>query len=70
LTSARHPQIKHPQTGISGLKGGAMRLTSRWIRVLFGTLALAAAIGSIAHVASLNAPQLLAEEGPKKPTGG
>jgi hypothetical protein len=47
-----------------------MRLTSRWIRVLFGTLALAAAIGSIAHVASLNAPQLLAEEGPKKPTGG
>jgi hypothetical protein len=47
-----------------------MRLTSTWIRVLFGTLALAAAFGSIAHIASVNAPQLLAEEGPKKPTGG
>jgi hypothetical protein len=47
-----------------------MRLTSTWIRVLFGTLALAAAFGSIAHIASLNAPQVLAEESSKGNGGG
>jgi hypothetical protein len=70
LTSARHPQIRSAQTGIPGVKGEAMRLSSNWIRVLVGTLALAAAFGSIAHIASLNAPQLLAEESSKGNGGG
>jgi hypothetical protein len=39
-----------------------MRLSSNWIRVLFGALALAALIGGTARLASQTPPQLLAEE--------
>lgn len=42
-----------------------MRLTSHWIRVLVSTLALAAAVGTVVHFASPQAPQLLAEDSSK-----
>jgi hypothetical protein len=47
-----------------------MRLTSPWIRVLFGMFVLVTTIGSIAPFAKQDVPQLLAEEAPKKITGG
>ena len=47
-----------------------MRLTSYWIRVLISSLALAAAVGTVAHFVSPQAPQLVAEDSNKGGGGG